>query len=137
MKALLFAIVLFPTVGFSATNFNFYASPLGYYQCYGYNTGICVGFESSDPTLSVDRVMLRVNSEKPLVLGVEVWGIGGDHFYGASSENGAQFTLADRGAGNVITMSVNWFRTKHCVTTNGHQHCAVRYLPESGTVSVP
>lgn len=134
MKTLAIALALIPLSAVAATGFTFYASPLGYYKCSGYATSTCTDFESSDPAHAVTMVVLAPPAGG--MMQVQLY-VDGQHYRGATASSGAQFEAQDMGSGQTLSATVNWVKTRHCVTTRGVYHCTDRYLAESGTISLP
>lgn len=122
------------------THFNYYASPVLAYYCAGYSASTCFGFESSDPGHGVQSVGIKVTSQSPLQFQVSAFVDNTPYkgYYILASNAGLPFLMTDTvGAGTTVMMSVNFAATRHCVGTGATRHCADRYLPESGTVSIP
>ena len=140
MKAFIVAILLLPASAFAGQPFNYYASPAGGYQCGGYNQAACIGFESGDPAHYVSELIIKPNATNPLSFSVQLF-FDGDHYYGGfiAGNMDKPFMVSDRGPSppNSVMLSVHYVATKHCITTNGILHCKDRYLPESGTISIP
>ena len=119
-----------------AGDFTYYASPKLAYQCTGYNTAWCNGFESSDAAHAVTLVGMRATSANPLQFQVTI-SVDGTPYkaYNVDGNNtNVAFPATDTiGSGTQIMVTVAFVKTVHCV--NGK--CQNRYLAEAGSVSAP
>jgi hypothetical protein len=122
-----------------SANFNFYASPVKLYQCIGYSTSKCIGFETGLATHWVDYVKLNVTSANPLQFQVTI--MVNSQVYQAfnqPADMSSPFVVAATdGSGLTATVTLSYVKTLHCVGTGASRHCTDRYLPEAGTVSLP
>lgn len=136
MRAALLLIGLASVAQAQPANFSYYASPVLAYQCSGYSASGCVGFETSDAAHTVQSVGIKVTSTNPLQFQVSIW-VDNTPYKGyhiPASGTDQPFVVTDTiGSFTTIMVSMTWVKTRHCTKPN---HCADRYLPEAGTISM-
>lgn len=124
----------------AASDFSYYASPVLAYQCVGYSTGSCTGFETSHPAHTVYHVDIVIDSTTPLTFIVKA-DVDGTQYRSApvrARDTGTPFAVfATDGSDTPIKMTVHYAATRHCVGSGSSRHCTDRYLPESGKVQLP
>lgn len=134
-KRLALALFLIPSLANSQVpvTFGFYASPIKLYQCAGYSSSTCMGFETSLAPHVVQSLGIKVTSTNPLQFQVSAF-IDNMPYKGYSidgNNTGQPFQLTDTiGSFTTITMTLVYAKTLHCLKA-----CVARYLPESGTVT--
>ena len=119
----------------ASTNFTYYASPVLAYQCTGFKTSVCYGFEASNSGHAVQSVTMKVDSTNPLHFVIKFTVDNISYTGNVDAANaGFPFLVWDNtGSGDTITVTVAYVKTRHCVKAT----CADRYLAESGSVVLP
>lgn len=136
MKTILWVIGLAGVANAQAAQFNYYVSPVRLYQCVGYSTSQCTGFETSLAPHVVDNVGLKITSTNPLQFQVSIM-IDSQAYraFNVPADMSSPFVVAATdGSGLTALVTVIYVKTNHCTRPG---HCAARYLPEAGTASVP